>query len=279
MSGKRYLSGVLFLFSAFAIPTMGQIPENDPYLAYSMRMSVEADYKIRSGLHLIGETEIREGKNFLSAGRIQTSAGVSYKISPRFKVETSYTLIGKRESLSSYKMRHRISGNLTASFSYGNWKFSVREGIQMTNRPNKMNRFQNPRNLLELKSRLKEEYSFNRNFSQYSFVEVRTVLNKPSLSGYHYDESSYKYVDASGDAVGEPGWFFDGYGDSCVNRIRLCLGMEHKWNKHRSFDLYLCGDYCNNLKIDANSSGTRLKSLVHDRYFRISPGMKYTFSF
>ena len=274
----RVLLAGLLLFPAASV-SFGQVPENDPYLKFGVRLSVNADYKIRKGLHLSGETELREGKDILSEGYFQNSVGLSYKVSPYFKTAASYTLIGKRTSLSSYNFRHRGNVDLTASLPYGSWKFSLRERFQMTNRPGEMNRYQNPRNLLELKSRLKEEYSFNKRFSQYSFIEVRAALNKASLTGYHYDAAQHKYVDGQSNSVGEPGWFFDGYGDCYFNRIRLCLGLEYERNKRRTYDFYLYGDYYNNLKIDASSDGTALKSLVHDRYYKITPGISYKYSF
>ena len=51
-----------------------------------VRASVAADWKIRKGLHLTVEEELRMDGVFKSLDRLQTTIGLEYKVSPYVKL-------------------------------------------------------------------------------------------------------------------------------------------------------------------------------------------------
>lgn len=58
-----------------------------------VRASMAADWKIRKGLHLTVEEELRMDGVFSSLNRLQTTIGLEYKVSPYVKLGAGYILI------------------------------------------------------------------------------------------------------------------------------------------------------------------------------------------
>ena len=261
---KKLLSLLLAL-----IPLLGfaQGTVNDLETDLGARLNLSLNKKIVKGLHLVAEGEIRLSDNFTSLGRYQAGLGVTYKLSPVFKVGAGYLFIEKMNASSEWKPRHRVYADVSAALKAGDWRFSIKERLQLTHREVK-NAYQNAPNSLALKSRFKVSYKGFKGVTPYGYAEIRNVFNDPSCSAT-WSTTSQAYTNYS----------FTGYTDVYVNRLRGALGAEWKLNKRHALDCCLLGDYGYEKNIDTNSSGTQLKSLTYDQSFKGIFCVGYQFSF
>ena len=245
---------------------------------FGARISLGLDKKIVKGLHITLEEEARFDNNFRGFDRLQTTLGIQYKVHNNVKLGLGYAFIAPySQSNSTFKnMRHRLMADITGTLKMGNWNLSLKERFQWTYRMGDINLFQNPRNLLGLKSRLMLKYKGGRIIEPYVSVEVRNVFNAPSVSAY-FDGTDY--MTESGATTGDPGWFLTGYDNCYVNRVRSCLGMDVKINKKHNLNFAFLGDYVRDKVIDANSDGTKLKSYTKVTGFVGNICTSYVFSF
>ena len=253
---------VLLPLSGFAQGTV-----NDLETDLGARMGVSLNKKIAKGLHVVADGEIRMSDNFSSLGRYQGGLGLTYKITPVFKVGAGYQFIEKLNSSSEWKPRQRFYADASATLKAGDWRFSLKERLQLTHR-DVNNVYQSNPNSLALKSRFKISYKRFANVTPYGYVEVRNVFNDPACSAT-WSTASQAYGDYS----------FLGYTDAYVNRVRGSLGAEWKLSKQHALDFYILGDYCYDKNIDTNSSGTKLKSLTYNQAFKTALCIGYQFSF
>lgn len=247
---------------SFAQGTLNEL-END----FGARISVAANKKIASGLHVTLGGEARMSDNFSNFSRYQADLGLTYKINKTFKVGVGYMFIEKKNSSAEWNPRHRFYADGKVTLKSGDWQFSLKERLQLTHR-DVNNAFQNNPNSLELKSRLKVAYKGLSAVTPYAYAEVRNVFNDPACSAT-WSTVSLAYDDYS----------FKGYNDAYVNRLRGSLGLEWKINKYNSLDFFLLGDYCYDKNIDTNAKGTKLKSLTYDQAFNVGVGIGYSFNF
>ena len=261
---KKLLSLLLAL-----IPVLGfaQGTVNDLETDLGARLNLSLNKKIVKGLHLVAEGEIRLSDNFTTLGRYQAGLGVTYKLNPIFKVGAGYQFIEKMNASSEWKPRHRVYADVSAALKAGDWRFSIKERLQLTHREVK-NAYQNAPNSLALKSRFKVSYKGFKGVTPYGYAEIRNVFNDPSCSAT-WSTTSQAYTNYS----------FTGYTDVYVNRLRGALGAEWKLNKRHALDFCLLGDYGYEKNIDTNSSGTQLKSLTYDQSFKAVFCVGYQFSF
>lgn len=240
---------------------------NDLETDLGARFSATFDKKIVKGLHVAAEGEVRLSDDFSTLGRYQLGVGVSYKISPVFKVGAGYLHIEKMNSSGTWKPRNRFYADATAGLRAGAWRFSVKERLQYTHREVN-NPYQNNPNSLALKSRIKVAYKGLTAWEPYGYVELRNVFNDPACSAT-WSTASQAYSNYS----------FNGYTDAYLNRVRGALGAEWKINKKNALDFFVLADYCYDKDVDTNAEGTKLKSLTYDQGFNVSLGVGYQFSF
>ena len=230
------------------------------------RFSLGVDKKLAKGLHLSVNGELRMKDSFSAVGRWQVGADLSYKVNPYLKLGGGYIFIDKLKSSGDWAPRHRFYVDATGGIRVGDWRFSLRERLQLTHRnADDMNVFQANPNSLALKSRIKAQYK-GRSVSPYVYVELRNVFNDPTCTA-KYDGTSFSdYV-------------FTGYTDAYVNRLRGALGLEWKLSKQHALDLSILGDYCYDKIVDTNAEGTKLKSISYERMFNTNFCIGYKFSF
>lgn len=229
------------------------------------RISAEADYKISKGLHLSAGLELRTRDNFSSIGRVQASLALSYKFTKWLKGSAGYIFMENKNSSAVWKPRHRAYADLTGTLRSGDWRFSLKERLQLTHRSGS-NIYQTTPNALASKTRLKVSYKGFGSISPYACAEFRVALNDPACSAT-WDGSAYS------------NYSFLGYNDVYLNRVRGSLGAEWKLDKRNSLDFFLLGDWCHDKVIDTNKEGTKLKSLTFERRWLTSLGIGYIFSF
>ena len=260
---KIFFSALLAVSVSFAAGAQGTANEleND----FGGRLSVGLDKKIAKGVHVEAEAEVRLSDNFSNLGRYQAGAGLSWKVNDYLKIGGGYLFIQNKNSEGTWKPRHRVYVDATGTLKAGDWRFSLKERLQLTH-SDVNNPYQNTPNSLTLKSRVKVAYKGFSAITPYGYIELRNVFNDPSENATWTGSS---YSDYS----------FNGYSCGYLNRVRGSLGAEWKLSKQNALDIFLLGDYCYNKDIDTNAKGTKLKSLTYDRAFNLGLGIGYTFSF
>ncbi|MCR4828156.1 MAG: DUF2490 domain-containing protein [Bacteroidales bacterium] len=243
------------------------------------RLTLELDKKLAKGLHLSLEEELRFDENFGSFDRFHSTVSLKYKIHPNIKLGLGYALITPYSVVkSSFKEpRHRLMADATWTLKYGNWNFSLRERLQWTHRTGDMNTYQEPRNVLGLKSRLMAKYKGLGAWEPYASVEMRHFLNAHAVSA-NYNTLTGIYYNDDGLATGEAGWFLNGT-SAYMNRLRGTLGVDYRVNRSNSLNFSFMGDYVSDKVIDANAAGTKLKSYTVETGFIGWFCAGYTYSF
>lgn len=257
----------LLLLLALPFAVHGQVSTTDLGNEFGGRLGITLDRKIRKGFHASVDAELRMSDDFSRLGRVQAGAGVQYKLSDLFKLGGGYIFIEKKNSSSEWNARHRLYADVFLTLRYGDWRFSLKERLQMTHR-DVGNHLQDTPNSLALKSRIKVSYKGFYDFTPYMYAELRNVFNDPCCTA--------AWSTVSGSFIR---YSFAGYDDAYFNRLRGVAGVEWKLSRDHSFDFYVIGDYTYDKVIDTNKSGTRLKSLGYERGFRTEIGLGYQFSF
>ena len=265
---KLFLVLMAAVLPLMAVGQEYTIPESD--LAYDLgaRIGATVDKKLARGLHLEAFAEGRLTDNFSNFGRVDAGLGLNYKINDFFKVGAGYMLIEKQSSSGEWKTRQRVYTDASMTIHAGDWRFSVKERLQLTHKDVNAAKHQTTPNSLALKSRAKVWYKGYTHLTPYGYVEVRNVFNDPSCSATWSTASQ-----AFGD------YEFLGYNHAYVNRLRGCLGAEWAFDRHNSLDFYLLNDYCKDKEIDTYSEGTKLRSLYYNRTFNTAICVGYKFSF
>ena len=259
----------LLIAAILLLPLMAkaQGTVNDLETDFGARFSASVDKKLMKGLHLVADTELRFVDNFSSLGRWEAGLGVSYKFNKYFKVGGGYTFIEKQNSAGEWKDRHRFYVDGTATLRAGDWRFSLKEKLQLTHREYNNTYEHNPY-LLALKSRVKVSYKGFGEWTPYGAVELRNVFNDPTCSAT-YNTATGKYSN----------YKFTGYNDAYFNRVRGTLGAEWELSKQHALDLFLLGEYCYDKNLDVEKDGPTLRSLTYDQNFNAAICIGYVFSF
>ncbi len=242
------------------------------------RVSVELDKKLRKGLHVAIEEEVRFDNNFGAFDRFHTTLGLSYKVHPNVKVGVGYALINPYSSTNAAfkNARHRVIVDASANYKVGAWTFSLKERVQLTYRTGDMNEYQNPRAAFSLKSRLKAQYRVSASLTPYAYIELRNTLNAPVIAAYRDEDGTY--VTEDGYETGNAGWFISGWNGVYVNRLRGSVGVNYKFDRHNTLNLYILADRVMDKVVDANAEGTKLKSYTRETGFIGQVGVAYTYS-
>lgn len=234
----------------------------------SVRTSAEVDWKIRKGLHLSGGYELRTKNSLTGVERHQASVGIEYKVCNYFKIGGEYIFIGHFNSANTFKPRHRFSLNMTGQYDTGNWKFSLREKLQLTHYAYDLNEFQDVPNAIQLKSRFTVKYQGFRHIEPFVYVELRNIFNAPKCSAT-WSETSAAYTD----------YKFLGYNHAYLNRVRTAAGFDWNITRAHSIEFTLMYNWVHSLEIDTNKEGTVLKSLYWKTKHEFPLCVGYKFSF
>jgi len=259
---------ILIPLLLISIAAKGQTPASGTDYDFRSRTSVGIDWKIASGFHLDAGYELRTADKFARIERNQLNVGIRYSPIKHLEIGTGYYYIGHFDSEKNYKPRHRVYFDLTGSYKFGSWKLSLRERVQMTNKAYDFNEYQQTRNLVELKSRLKLSYVALIHLKPYVYAEIRNCFNAPSFTA-DYNETTGKYSN----------YQFTGYSDTYINRIRGVLGLEWKITRNHAIDFKFMTDWCRDKAIDTNAKGTKLKSYSWEQAVNNTLAIGYVFSF
>lgn len=263
---KRILT--ILLAAALPLLSSAQISESELDTDIGARVGATLDKKLATGLHLQLEGEARLNDNLSNFKRWDLGLGMTYKVNPYLKIGGGYVLINRENSSAVWKFRHRVYLDAMGSVSAGDWRFSLKERLQLTHKDVNAYKHQSTPNSLTLKSRLKAAYKGFNAWEPYAYVELRNVFNDPACTAT-WSSVSEAFADYS----------FTGYTHAYVNRLRGSLGAEYKISKAHALDFYLLADYTKDKEIDTGSSGTVLKSLTWQRGFSAALCVGYKFSF
>lgn len=238
------------------------------------RASAGVEVKIKNGLYLSVEEEVRMDGVFKSLGRLQTNVELEYKPVKWMKLGVGYILINPYSytNLGFKTPRHRFLLDAGAHYNHSGFSFSIKERLQLTHRTGAFNAYQTTPNKVELKSRLGVEYKGWSYFEPGVFLEMRTALNDPwgEVSGpMTYKEDGTTYYN----------YTHTGYTHVYNNRYRAIFRTDIKLSTHHVLRPYALIDYITDYMIDTNSEGTRLFLAEYDGHFKISIGISYTFKF
>lgn len=196
--------------------------------AQSIWTSAEAKYKVTKNLGVSAEGEYRTNDGVSATGRWDVSIGADYKILKQLKFSTGYTFIRQRVEKEVTKKgniipaywqpKHRFYADLTGSYDWNRFTFSLRERYQYTYRTEQsVPKFDSdgvtPKSDEEIaakskhvmRSRIGIEYSIRKsNFTPYVTCEFYNSLN-------------------------------DGFD---LDKIRYTVGSDYKFDKHNSVTLY-----------------------------------------
>lgn len=247
---------------------LGSVNLSAQDLGVSTRSSAEVDWKIRKGLHLNAGYELRTKTSLAGIERHQVYVGIDYKVCDYFKVGGEYIFIGHFDSMDTFKPRHRFSLNLTGQYSVGDWKFSLREKLQLTHDAYAMNRFQNVPNALQLKTRFTVKWQGLRVIEPFAYIEMRNIFNAPKCSAT-WNESTGTYSN----------YEFLGYNHAYVNRLRGAMGFDWNITRAHSIEFTLMYNRVRKEEIDTNKDGTLLKSLYWKESHEMPICIGYKFSF
>lgn len=257
----------------------------DEGTSFGVRATVEADAKLAPGLHLTAHEETRYYSGGNDIMRFYTGIGLEYKVLSFLKAGAEYELINRYKYdedilANTWSIRHRGNFFLTGTWKTPYWQFSVKETLRLTYRPDDFNYFQEPRCAMALKSKAVVKYRGWDKFIPFAAFELRNTLNDAAYSG-DYNALAEKNKDIY---INEE---FLGYRHVYVNRYRLQLGVNVKFNKRHELDFYILGDHYKDKKIDTNRYGSSsyeknglvLKSINWYTGNMISVGMGYKWSF
>lgn len=261
---------LLLWLSLLLVPALGraQGPVSALQTDFSTRSSVALDWRLVRGLHLEAAYELRTERALSKIDRHQLSLGLQYKFNDWLKGGLSYTFFDRYGTKAGWEPRHRLGGSLTFGYHFGPWRLSLREMLQFTHKTEDLNLYQEPRNALVLKSRLKLQYKGFATVEPYALFELKATLNDPTCKAT-WNSASASYTNYS----------FTGYNDTYLSRYRGGLGLEWKLSPAHALNFYGLFDYYYEKSIDTNRAGTELKSLTYNRMFNTTLGVGYTFSF
>lgn len=262
MKSKNIL--ILILLACMSVPAalFAQTPEyrkekdND----FQFRVGAEIEKKFSRKFALTWGEELRVKNTFGDLDKIYSDLGFSYKPLHWLKLNLNYTFIAgyhdgkKKTNYEKYwDLRHRLS--LGATFSYktiSNWKFSLRERVLST--------FYTKDDFVpeeksdpkwNLRSRVMVEYEFRHiPVTPYAYVEISNTLNAPKLADGNY-----------------------------IDKVRTALGVQYRFNKRNSIDVFYRFDYNFGKDINIKNSTGVLKSIVEETEYNSILSVSYKFKF
>lgn len=84
------------------------------------------------GDYMIADLELRTKDSFNEIWRYQATIGGDYKINSFLKAGLGYVYIDVKNSSDQWNPRHRLYLDLTGTLKSGDWRFSLKEKLQLT---------------------------------------------------------------------------------------------------------------------------------------------------
>jgi len=256
------LALLLFFFcplSAFA---------QEEWEGVAARVSAGVKWRVIPKLSLSATYQLRTQPNFTGLDRQSIAASVSYKCTGWLSVGTGYSFLAAYADDGSVKPKNRCYLDVTGSVKSGDWKFSLKEKLQFTNKDYSVNQYEQVQNDLALKNVFTVTYSGFDKLEPYASIEAKVALNGPDWT-YEYDETTGTYINPQ----------FNGYKAVYLSRVRPIVGVEWMITKNHGLDFRLLCDFFHNQKIKASTDGKELSSVSWKNSIKLSTSIGYTFYF
>ena len=201
--------------------------------------------------------------------RSYTTVGVSYHPISYLRFGADYTLkvYGNKFTASDGSanpagkfLRHRVALFVTGQYSVDDWKFSLREKLDMNIRTDSVNLNERPKTDLTLRHRLQAQYSIpGKPLKAYANIELWNTLNQPTAY-----LNTYAGIDTDGDATAYAGKRFGQY----LSEVRTQIGLNWRVDKSNTLGIayrfmYGYSRDVNITKTKANIELTHAKSYGH----------------
>jgi len=242
------------LVAALMVAGMGvasaqRVYDPEPLFDVQARASVGLSHQFFHLMTLTGELEGRAVDKF-SAGRSYSTVDINFAPLQWLHAGFGYTFIYQTPYA-----RHRGYLDVEGIWQTGEWTFSLKERLQMTNKVWDINDLELPRNLVELKSRVMAQYDLAQyDLKPYLSFEIRNQFNGVKYASY----STFRTESLT-------------YSDVYINRLRTTIGTEWKFAPHEILDAYLMYDYGYDRLFDIPEDDEIFRSITNQ--------FKHTFSF
>ena len=171
-------------------------------------VGAEYEMKILKGWHWSAATQLRFDQNFTHYDRWKVGVGTDYTfLKKHFKVGAYYSLMNYQSDEGLFDWRHRVTGSLTMSHKFSDWRLSYRAAFQWTFRDARRGSYRfNPK--CYMRNRLTVTYS---------------IPDKP-VKIYASEEFWWRLYHP---------------GKNIIDNLRTTVGVQYKINKHHSLDFYI----------------------------------------
>lgn len=217
-----------------------------------LRAGIQLKKTWRKTFCLEWEEEARMKYYITNFDRLHSTLAFTYNPIQYFNAKLGYTFIlinhdGKKSTnyVKYWDMRHRLYTDFKASYSFNDWKLSLRERPLVTIRTDSINSAEKARYEWNLRSQLMVEYKwFGKPLKPYLSIEVSNTLNAPELANGNY-----------------------------IDNVRTTLGIKYKINTHHSFNFFYRFDADYNRDINIKKNGN--VNLIHEQEFNHIIGVFY----
>jgi opacity protein-like surface antigen len=200
---------------------------------FGTQTGIDITKKILPGLNFTLGEEFRTRDNLKTADRWSTDLGLSYKVIPYLTLGGGYDFIRYNHATKGWETRNRYYFFATGQYKFSNFKLSLRERFQSTNRVGVKETDTRANPKLYLRHRLQLEYDIpDSKFSPFVSTELYETLNDPT-------------------------------GNS-LNKLRYTAGCDYDINKRNSLELFY---RYTNFKDDDDYSGRHVIGLGYSFKF------------
>ncbi len=175
-------------------PEFIETPAGEWSQDFTMRAGFDITRELYKGLSLNWEEEARFKNNVTQFDRLYSTIALDYEVNSYFKAGVSYAfhLIQQSEG---WQFRHRVCLNLTGSYKYNQWKFSLRARPLMTYRMDKIDPLEKEQDKWQLRTQFSTEYSCkNVPLKSYLSFELSNTLNAPEFAQGNYVDGTRSVI-------------------------------------------------------------------------------------
>jgi hypothetical protein len=261
----KRLIGILFVVLLASPLSAVRLKQDSTATMQRVETRVEAEFtkKFRYGLSLSLSEEIRarvfETNRNAYFRAANTTIALGYTPIKYLKLQTGYTLriLGDKDWADPNEfLRHRVYLGVTAKYSYMNWRFSLRERVDMNCRTDSVNRYEKNPIAFTMRHRIHIGYHIpGKPVQVYANIELINTLNRPTqyLNYYIKDEQFGQYLSDARLQVGTK-WRID---------KRNWLGLSYRFGYFYDRDLNITKNG-GNIELTRTHGFTHVITLSYD---------------
>lgn len=277
-SAAFLISAAAILFSTAAAgqttAESATTPKDTSTTDFRPRLIIEVEKElVKDKLSISLEEELRMKTNCTRFDRLNTSLALTYSPCEYFKMAPEYTFIASQDQnklgQNVWKLRHRVSLNLTGQIKVGQWEFSLRERPQVNIRTDEINEYEKLKTAVELRSRFQVKYSFFKiPLKLFAFVEMTNPLNTPKEFNGPYEKDGTEMITYKLRLKDYP-----------ISKMRYSVGAEYRFDKRNYLEVsYRLDD---GVDYDINIANVKgyLKGIERENFLHHLLCISYKFSF